>query len=413
MQRIFCASLVVLVSLVANSFAQEFTPPPKAERDYLAALSKVGGRAQVDSDYRITEVNLGADCTNEQLKTIAACERLTTLSINSRLITDEGLAHLHKLNKLTTVTIIGSSATSEGVAALRASLPDATITSPRNATTRPAAQAGGGARDSVARSSGFNGAGGFGGMVSRATILLRNPAIQDDLKLTPEQRTQIGEATNSNAFNAVIKLIEDKAQALLTAEQRARLQQLELQQGGALAVIRAEIIPQLKITEDQVAAIQKLNDELGEESREIMRQALTQRGAEESSDELAKRLRDKIAEFNKKREEKILALLSDDQRKAWSALIGPKGPEVSASASFFSNGPGTAGGRERRGMEPTAFAKGLFTQLDADKDGMLTEVEFPATNRTRVGMTNAGITLVYPVNREVFVENYLKYMRSR
>ena len=408
MQRI---SVVVLflVGFVSSALAQEFTPPPKAERDVLAAISKAGGRAQVDGEYRIVAVTFGADCTNDELKGLATCERLTSVTVASRKITDEGLAHLQGLKKLTTVTLNATGATNEGVAALRAALPDA----------RVAVLGGGGFRPGGTTAGGFGGGGaaprgaGLGGFsgntLNRSTTLLRNVAVQDDLKLTPEQRTQISEATHSSALTAVMKLIEEKAQGVLTAEQKTRLKQLELQQGGALAVIKAEVIPQLKLTPEQVAAIQNENEDLSTESREILRQALGQRAPEESAEDYSKKIRDKIAEFNKKRDEKILALLTAEQRAAWSALVGPKGPDLGAASNFPAAGP--AGGFTPR--DPAATAKSLFTQYDTNKDGMLSEEEFPATNRTRTSMTAAGITLVYPVNSEVFVENYVKYSQGR
>lgn len=57
MQRICMSLLLGLVGFRLAALAQEFVPPPKAERDYVAAIAKLGGRAEVDEPYLAFAVN--------------------------------------------------------------------------------------------------------------------------------------------------------------------------------------------------------------------------------------------------------------------------------------------------------------------------------------------------------------------
>jgi hypothetical protein len=96
-------------------------------------------------------------------------------------------------------------------------------------------------------------------------------------------------------------------------------------------------------------------------------------------------------------------VLNEEQKKIWTDLIGPPGPVVAipvVSESRF-------GGRAP--LTPAAAAKSLFDRYDSNRDNQLSDTEFPESNRTREAMKAAGITLVYPVAREVFETNYAKY----
>ncbi len=403
-----CIALMFVFSALSAvaTGADEFVAPPKAERDALAAIAKLGGRAQVDGEYRILSLTLGTECTNEELKGLAACERLTNLSISSPKITDAGLEHLKGLTKLTSMTITTSGLTTEGIGSLRTALPNCRITSFGR---------GGGPPGTGGPGRGLNGGDPFalpssgGGSYitgTRITSLARNTEVQNDLQLTPEQRTKI---TAETATTTILRAIDEKVLAVLTAEQQARMKQLELQQAGMTALTREDIVAQLKVTAEQVAAIQKQNEESIATSRTALSEIFSQqRNTAEDTAKINTTLREKSTELKKQQEEKVLALLSEEQRKAWQALVGPKGPDVSGSliSSRFSERVPFAA------TTPAAAAKIVFDRYDTDKDGSISDAEFPTSNRTRTLMTAAGITLVYPAGREVFESNYIKYLEG-
>ena len=403
-------TFVIVVCLLGTGTkaADEFTAPPKAERDILAAIGKLGGQARVDGEYRLLSLTIAGECTNDELKGLAACERLTSLSLSSPKITDAGLEHLKGLTKVTSISISTSGTTTEGIAALRAALPNCRITTfgrgafPASSGSPANNPPGGGGQFP----SGFAG-GSLGSELTRTFNLVRNNAIQDDLKLTTEQRTKITDATSTAAYTAYQKSVDEKMRAWLTPEQLARLKQLELQQLGMNAFNREEVVKQLKITPEQVAGIRKQYDEASAAAR-VALQELTARGGggNETPDDRSNQLRTKMAELSKQREEKVLAQLNEEQRKAWQEMVGTKGPVVNGS---FADQVVVGRDRSRPVLSAADAAKTIFERYDTDKDGKISEAEFPATNRTRISMTAAGITLEFPVPRATFESTYGKY----
>lgn len=401
--------------LVSKSLADDFVPPPAAEREALAAISKAGGRVQVDSEYRVTRVILESNNTNDDLKVLAACERLTSLQIGSSKITDAGIEHLKGLSKLATITISASGLTPEGIAALRTALPNCRITS---------FGGGGGGRGGPGGgppgTGGFGGRGGDGGpgggrggppfnsssfgRPSRTT-LARNTAVQDDLKLTSEQKQQISAAVEANSAAAIARALEQKIDSALTPEQLARLKQIELQQGGTSALLRAEVVKQLSLTDDQRATIRKAMDDASVSVRAATSEYSAVRPAEQNTAELFAKLREKSAEINKQRDTKIMAVLNEEQRQVWQSLLGPKGPEVISVAEPFS--------RSRTPSQSAAeYAKTIFNRYDRDNNGIMTDEEFPPTLRSRQGMDRAGIAIKFPASREDFEKAYTRYVEG-
>ncbi|MFN0018348.1 MAG: hypothetical protein ACKVP0_08820 [Pirellulaceae bacterium] len=468
--------------LVGNSLADDFVPPPVAEREAMAAISKAGGRAQVDGDYRVTRVILEANATNDDLKLLAACERLNSLQIGSPKITDTGIEHLKGLTKLTSISIVTSGMTNEGLAALRAALPNCRITPTDRSRSRVE---GGGPPTSTApwgvgldasrfglslenrfdqavidyvnnvllREQDKNGDGfidktewtsgnwsksnppansdlnkdeklsrdelciristsrGFPirseGTTSRAsrTTLARNVAVQDDLKLTPEQRQQIATAVESTTAAAIARAVEAKVIAVLTPEQLARLKQIELQQVGVLALLQAETALELKLTDDQKTSLGKLRDEAAASFQSALTELRSVRDPGTATAELNAKIREKTTELTKVRDEKMLAVLSDEQRKSWQEMLGPKGPEMISMTDQFA--------RNRVPAQTYAeAAKTVFTRYDRDNNGILTDEEYPTTVRSRGGLDRANTGLKFPAAREDFEKAYIKYLEG-
>ena len=97
---------------------------------------------------------------------------------------------------------------------------------------------------------------------------------------------------------------------ILKEDQQKRLDQVSLQVQGGRALARPEIAKKLGITEDQQG---KIKEELTA-AREKM-QELFQDGP---SDETRK----KVQELNKQVGEKILAMLTDEQKTKWKEMTG-------------------------------------------------------------------------------------------
>jgi Spy/CpxP family protein refolding chaperone len=178
------------------------------------------------------------------------------------------------------------------------------------------------------------GRGRTGGRGPGAAELLANEDVRRELKITD------GQAAKIEAFSAEYrkKIREDMAkvrqlseaeraeksreiaagkhhtdmikglEAILTAEQIGRLEQITLQHAGAAAFTLARVQQSLKITDDQKSKIGGIARRLAEESRAI----------QGDREEAAR----KTAELQKVARERILALLSEDQRKTWKQMTG-------------------------------------------------------------------------------------------
>jgi hypothetical protein len=343
--------------------------PPKLEREAVAALNKnSAARVIVDENYRVVTVQLQPSATNDTLKHLAACEKLTTLLISSPQIDDEGVNQLQTLSGLSALTISSSGISQSGVDALIKGMPNCRVFAANARGFRPAPGGGPGAAPG-----GFP-AGGLGGFSSssrivRPAMLARIAAVQEDLQLTEEQKRGVSEAS-SQAMQGILEAIDSKVLAALNEEQKARLKQIELQQLGVTGLTRAEVVKQLKLTDEQQTAVEK-----------------------------------QIADTSDMdREKKALALLTYEQRKAWEGMLGPKGPVVSNTSRF--GGPG--GGPP----DVPTTVRTVFDRYDTDKDGKLSDAEFPASNRTRQRLADEGYKLTFPVPREEFEKTFGKSLEA-
>lgn len=180
------------------------------------------------------------------------------------------------------------------------------------------------------------GRGGFGVGVGMAS-LVTNEGVQKELKLADDQAGKAKEIADKlrekhkGEFAAAFKLDgeerrtkmqeilktfnEETAKELgtvLKPEQIKRLKQIELQQRGSRAFEDQEVVAGLKISDDQKAKLKALGEESGKQMREIFQ------GAQGNREEAAK----KFQALRKETMDKALAVLSDDQKKAWKELTG-------------------------------------------------------------------------------------------
>lgn len=157
-------------------------------------------------------------------------------------------------------------------------------------------------------------------------LLLRTPSVQKEIKLTDEQaekfrkiakdvqdkRRQDVKKTIQELRDKINKAIPD----ILNPEQAKRLQQIKLQANGPLSFSQPEVQQKLKLTDKQKEEIQSINDGVKTDVRKII----------EDSKNLRERVEAirKVPSLMKEATEKAVAVLSDDQKKAWNKMIGEK-----------------------------------------------------------------------------------------
>jgi len=180
---------------------------------------------------------------------------------------------------------------------------------------------------------GFGGGMGGGGPVG----LLGNPSVQKELKLDEAQvekakelaastrdkvmglRDQLTDLQGQERMTKQAELMKPineaalkSAKEFLKAEQLTRLNQIELQQRGALAFSDPAIAKKLSVTEEQAGKIKTILDAQQTEMRDI-RQAAGQDFASAMP---------KMAALRKETNTKVTALLTDDQKKTWKEMTG-------------------------------------------------------------------------------------------
>jgi hypothetical protein len=173
-----------------------------------------------------------------------------------------------------------------------------------------------------------------------ALDLLGNKSVQKELKLTTEQIAKIKELDRrmqkklEKAFEDALKQKlsteegDQKLQAVandveaetaklvketLEPDQVKRFKQIERQVAGPVAFTHEDVAKELKLTEDQKNALQKLVDTLIKETRELLK------GKSGEKREAAKQ---KARDMRQEALEKATDLLSADQKKEWKEMLG-------------------------------------------------------------------------------------------
>lgn len=223
------------------------------------------------------------------------------------------------------------------------------------------------------RGGGFPGGGGRGpgGGIDKLTLVAAKP-IQEELKLgedelffvkqltedfradsrelfagidfrslsDEERRTKFEEVGKKRA--ALVKESEKGLAALLTAAQSKRLDEIALQLMGVGALSNEDVAKKLKLTSDQKKGVEeaiKAADDDRQKMFEEMRAAGGGAGGFEG-------IREKMEEARKKSDAKVLAVLSDEQKKQFDEMKG-KPSEIDRRALFSFGGRGgqSRGGR--------------------------------------------------------------------
>jgi len=206
---------------------------------------------------------------------------------------------------------------------------------------------------------------GFGGGFGLTdTMLIGNEKVQKELELVEDQVSKINklreesQAEGRKLFEGIRDLPEDQRRAkfeemntkreesqkalrakineVLLPDQRDRLKELVIQAQGTGALNNEETAAALKITDEQKKKIETIREEAGPKMREAM--------GTPGQGGLSEEARAKLAEIRKESSEKVLAVLTTEQKAQFEKMKGEKS-DIDFTELFRSRGRGQGGGR--------------------------------------------------------------------
>jgi len=209
------------------------------------------------------------------------------------------------------------------------------------------------------RQPGGQGRGGFGGGFGGYGFLIRNEAVQKELTMDKDQADKAAEAvkkvTDKHADEfaklrdlpreeqgtkraELTKTVNEETLKavgeVLKPEQMTRLKQIELQRAGFMAYTRPEVQTALKLTDEQKEKVKTIADEGNKQVRELFgmgqgggggaRPPRGQGGAGGAGRGQGRGgpNNEKVTAVRKETTEKIVAVLTDDQKTTWKELTG-------------------------------------------------------------------------------------------
>jgi hypothetical protein len=185
--------------------------------------------------------------------------------------------------------------------------------------------------------------------------------------LSPEERRakmQELQPQIQSAMAAFQGELNDKMKEILKPEQMTRLHQLDLRRRGPLSLADAKVADEIKLTPANRTEVAKIVADYQQQSGEVMRAAFEAARASGQFPDFQSRLspvKQKMDKTRKAAEEKVVALLSDEEKAAWDAAQGEpftfRTDPIVPRPNF--PGGGRQGGRGQRG----GAADGGFPQL--------------------------------------------------
>jgi hypothetical protein len=189
---------------------------------------------------------------------------------------------------------------------------------------------------------------GFGGGGSVFGLVATNKALQEEIKLDEagvtkvkeaikpiqDKQREAGQGVNFREMTEeqrkewtekMAKFSEETKKAVegaVSADQFKRLKQINVQNLRLRAFADKEVAAALKITDEQKEKVKAISDELQKDSRELMQSAFG--GGGRPDPEKMAEFQKKTAALNKEAEEKVMGLMSDDQKKTYKELTGEK-----------------------------------------------------------------------------------------
>lgn len=183
---------------------------------------------------------------------------------------------------------------------------------------------------------GFGGGSAFGmGAGGPMTMLLMDPQVNEELKLTDEQKTKLAEAGKSigdevrrsfmeaggdqskiqKAIEGVVEKVTKIQMTILTPEQSKRLKEIYIQDNGYAAAANKEIQADLKLTPEQLTKITTLQTNLSAATK-----ALGDRLRNQEID--FARFQDASAKNTKILKDELGKILTEPQRKKLKEMEG-------------------------------------------------------------------------------------------
>lgn len=395
------AWMLMSVSMLLFAFAassviagDEAKSPSTDEKKAVALFAEKGSVMFIDGEYQVTQILGGRDLTNDDLQHLRVFKKLKLLSLSNSKINDEAVETLKSLSQLQSLNLPAGAISDQSHESLKKALPNCRVLSPdRRGFGTPDSSSAKSTTNSSTVSSAWPAPWGSFEYppVSPApsiSVEMQSSAVQERLKLSPEQKKEVARVTGRDFQR---RQTEDAIKKMLTAEQQTLLQQVLLQREGPTALVLPEVAQDLKLTGEQRATIQKLMDDRRKQLMSI-------------GDQLRNRTLDfpKTAQETKRIEseasKQLLAVLTEQQLKAWNAKIGP--PLPSTTTGF------------RSAPTPEEYARSIFRNLDRNSDGKLTTEEWHRSRSTRTKFENAKITLDCPADVETFVKRYLSLETS-
>jgi hypothetical protein len=176
--------------------------------------------------------------------------------------------------------------------------------------------------------------GGRGGFGQQGPMLIFNKSVQDELKLTDDQKASVTklqgkqremmQKAREDAGDDFAKAMQTYRQAMgkevntvLKSEQQKRFKQIQVQVGGAQALRGPEVAKALNLTDKQKEEIQGIIQDSLKDAAEIFKDAQGDR-------EKMQQAFQKIQKMNQEANAKALKLLSADQQTTYKQLTGEK-----------------------------------------------------------------------------------------
>lgn len=195
------------------------------------------------------------------------------------------------------------------------------------------------------------GGGGRGQQAPLYMTALTNEELQKDLKITDDQKKSLKEVMDKAAdiakqraelftggqpnrekmqelTTASTKLTEEAKTATdkaFTADQKKRLEQIDVQRMGFAAFANEKVVTAMKFTDDQKAKMKTLGEEYTKARGDLQKEfGLGGGGGRPMIDpEKMAEMTKKMTALSSETMEKAKKELTDDQKKAWADLTGP------------------------------------------------------------------------------------------
>jgi hypothetical protein len=173
---------------------------------------------------------------------------------------------------------------------------------------------------------------GYDTIANPYLLLLREPAVLDDLELSLEQRRQLRQlndeidgpmlalrnqpkAKAKDKWSELFQRTQKAAGEILSADQRQRLDQIMLRVRGVKLVLTPKVAGRLKLSDEQKSKIQQAVDAAAKELADLRQQF-------QNAGDQRPRIEQQAQAVREREQTQVWAQLTEEQKPALSALIG-------------------------------------------------------------------------------------------